>query len=95
MQYNITYRERYGKMQFIISYKDQSSKWRQKSKQGFAKKGDAKKAADKMLDELKENFELQVDAELEVLPSRSFRKCLSTTWGCIKNLTPLRLTSKP
>lgn len=84
MQYNITYRERYGKMQFIISYKDQSGKWRQKSKQGFAKKGDAKKAADKMLDELKENFELQVDAELEGITFKEFSEMLVDNMGLYK-----------
>ncbi|KNF09856.1 site-specific recombinase XerD [Gottschalkia purinilytica] len=65
MQYNITYREKDKGIQFIISYKDHAGKWRQKSKQGFTKKKDAKKAADEMLDELKKNFELQMTSNAE------------------------------
>ena len=72
MQYNITYRERYGKIQYIISYKDNNGKWKQKSKQGFTKKKDAKKAAEKMLDKLKESFSLQLDAELEGITLKEF-----------------------
>lgn len=45
MQYNITYREKDKGIQYIISYKDRSGRWRQKSKQGFAKMSEAKKAA--------------------------------------------------
>lgn len=45
---NVTYREKDGNIQAIISYKS-NGKWKQKSKQGFAKKTDAKKwAKDKM-----------------------------------------------
>lgn len=53
VQYNITYRKKDKGIQFIISYKDNSGKWKQKSKQGFKKHSLAKIAADKMLDELK------------------------------------------
>jgi hypothetical protein len=35
MQYNITYRKKDNGWQYIISYKDSSGKWKQKSKQGF------------------------------------------------------------
>lgn len=38
MQYNITYREKDKEIQFIISYKDNYGKWKQKSKQGFKTK---------------------------------------------------------
>lgn len=76
MQHNITYRERYGKIQFILSYKDRSGKWRQKSKQGFEKKSDAKKAADKMLDELKEFFALQINDELDGITFKEFTEML-------------------
>ncbi len=65
MQYNLTFRERYGKIQFIISHKDQGGQWRQKSRQGFAKKSLAKKAAELLLDELKEAHALQLSSELE------------------------------
>lgn len=55
-QYNITYREKDKGWQYIISYKVTSiDKWKQKSKQGFKKKTDAKKAADKALTQLKED----------------------------------------
>ena len=65
MQHNITYRGKDGSIQFIISYKDHSGRWRQKSKQGFAKVGQAKEAAGNMLDELKEKYALQLNTELE------------------------------
>lgn len=58
MQHNITYRQKDGNWQYIISYK-QNGKWKQKSKQGFRTRGLAKIAADKRLDELKENLELE------------------------------------
>lgn len=72
MQYNITYREKDKGIQYIISYKDRSGRWRQKSKQGFAKMSEAKKAALKKLDEIKEKFELQLDAELEGISFQEF-----------------------
>lgn len=42
MDFNITYREKDGGLQAIISYKDINGKWKQKSKQGFeaSKKGE-------------------------------------------------------
>lgn len=55
MQYNVTYREKDGSIQVIIQYKDSLGKWKQKSKQGFKKKSLAKIAADKIIDNLKEN----------------------------------------
>lgn len=72
MQHNITYREKDGSIQVIVSYKDHSGTWRQKSRQGFAKKGQAKKAADKLLDELKETHALGLDAELEGITFKEF-----------------------
>lgn len=42
MDYNITYREKDKGIQLIIRYKDYSSKWKQKSKQGFKKKSEVK-----------------------------------------------------
>ena len=72
MQYNVFYRDKDGNIQFIISYKDQFGKWRQKSRQGYEKKSDAKKAADKMLDELKKNFELHLSAEYEGMTFKEF-----------------------
>ncbi|MDU7714688.1 MAG: Arm DNA-binding domain-containing protein, partial [Clostridium butyricum] len=42
MEYNVTYRQKDKGWQFIISYKDYNGKWRQKSKQGFKTKKEAK-----------------------------------------------------
>ncbi|KEI15778.1 site-specific integrase [Clostridium haemolyticum] len=55
MDYNVTYRQKDKGWQFIISYKDNMGKWKQKSKQGFKTKKDAKPVAEKMLQELKKN----------------------------------------
>lgn len=65
MEYNITYRDKDGGIQVIISYKDPTGRWKQKSKQGFKKKKEAKSYADTMIDELKKNIELsnKLDAE--------------------------------
>ena len=65
MQYNIHYREKDKGIQFIISYKDNLGKWKQKSKQGFKTKREAKLAADIALDELKNNLELSKNLSLE------------------------------
>lgn len=48
LEYNITYRQKDKGWQFIISYK-LNGKWKQKSKQGFKTKKDAKPIAEKML----------------------------------------------
>ena len=64
MDYNITYREKNGGIQVIVSYKDASNKWRQKSKQGFENsrigKKQAKEYANKMVNELKETLDLGI-----------------------------------
>ncbi|WMI81894.1 tyrosine-type recombinase/integrase [Anaerotignum sp. MB30-C6] len=62
MDCNITYREKDGGWQYIISYKV-DGKWKQKSKQGFPLKKDAKKAAEDRLDELKKEMELTAKVE--------------------------------
>lgn len=72
MQYNITYREKDSGIQLIISYKDKNGKWRQKSRQGFTKKKEAKKAAEKVLEELKKAHVLQLDEELEGITFKEF-----------------------
>lgn len=54
MEYNITYRQKDKGWQYIISYKV-NGKWKQKSKQGFSTKKEAKPFAEKALLELKNN----------------------------------------
>lgn len=73
MQYNITYREKDKGIQFIISYKV-NGKWKQRSKQGFKKQSLAKLAADKELDKLKKDLELQskLDREFERITFKEF-----------------------
>ena len=61
MQYNVTYREKDKGIQVIVQYKDQYGKWRQKTKQGFKKKSIAKLYADKIIEELKENYKYNDD----------------------------------
>ena len=58
MDYNITYRQKDKGWQFIISYKDENGKWKQKSKQGFKTKKDAKPIAEKMVLDLKSKVNL-------------------------------------
>jgi len=65
LQYNITYREKDKGIQYIISYKDETGKWKQKSKQGFKGKKEAKAAADKALDALKKQIIDQEDLNQE------------------------------
>ena len=52
MQYNMTIRRKNKGYQVIISFKD-GRKWRQKSKQGFDTKRDAKMYGLKIVDKLK------------------------------------------
>lgn len=63
MDYNITYREKDKGIQAIISYKKNGS-WKQKSKQGFSKKGDAKIWAQNTIDDLKELMEADINIEM-------------------------------
>lgn len=76
MDYNITYREKDKGIQLIISYKDHNGKWKQKSKQGFKKKSEAKKYSDKMLDELKERYDnnINIHSDYENITFTQFSK---------------------
>ena len=57
LQHNITYRKKDKGWQFIISYKTEKiGTWKQKSKQGFMSKLEAKKASDKALEVLKDTL---------------------------------------
>jgi integrase len=76
MQYNVTYREKDNSWQYIISYKDQNGKWKQKAKQGFEKsrkgKQDCKDAAEEALESLKKHEELSIPKEFEKITFEEF-----------------------
>ena len=59
MQYSICYRKKNGGWQYLISYKTRGiDRWRQKAKQGFRLKRDAKRAAIEALEDLKDNLSI-------------------------------------
>lgn len=64
IEYNVTYREKNGGIQVIVSYKDELGAWKQKTRQGFpnTRPGNkaAKAAADEILQELKNRAELNI-----------------------------------
>ena len=89
MQYNITYREKNKGIQFIISYK-LNGKWKQKSKQGFKSKKEAKKVADKTLNLLKQDlndntkiFKYKAIFLLAGTCGLRLGEILGLTWDCI------------
>lgn len=53
MKYTATYRQKNHSWQLIISFKDADGKWRQKSRQGFATKRDAKAYEAELLAQIK------------------------------------------
>ena len=65
LEYNVTYRQKDKGWQLIVSYKDSSGKWKQKSKQGFRTKSDAKPYADKIIEELKQKTNNNINTDLE------------------------------
>lgn len=65
MQYNITYRKKDKGIQFIISYKDNERKWRQKSKQGFQSSKEAKSAAQSEVRDLEKSLKLKASLNTE------------------------------
>lgn len=74
LQYNISFREKDKGIQFIISYKDELGNWKQKSKQGFKTKRDAKKAALEAIDYLKEElkYNSRVNTDYKDMTLREF-----------------------
>ena len=58
MKYTAHYRRKNNSWQVIISWKDSSGKWRQKSKQGFQLKSDAKQYEEKLLAQIKKRHGL-------------------------------------
>lgn len=74
MQYNITCREKDKGWQYIISYKDSDGKWKQKSKQGFKGKKEAKSAAQLSVKDLEKQLELkgQINEEYEGITFKEY-----------------------
>ncbi len=73
MEYNITYRQKDKGWQFIISYKEHG-KWKQKSKQGFSTKKEAKPFAEKALKELKKAYKTESTILNESYDSITFKE---------------------
>ena len=55
MKHTTTYRQKDNGWQIIVSWKDTSGKWHQKSKQGFARKTDAKDAEAAIIEAIKKS----------------------------------------
>lgn len=62
--YSISTRQKDKGWQVIVSYKDRYGKWRQKSKQGFTTKRQAKDYGDVIVKDIKENLLLTNNEEL-------------------------------
>lgn len=71
MQYNLTYRQKDKGWQVIVSFK-QDGKWKQRSKQGFPSKKEAKEAADLILESLKDESDLSNDVSMLNVTLKSF-----------------------
>lgn len=71
MEYNITYRQKDKGWQYIISYKV-NNKWKQKSKQGFKSKKEAKPFADEMLEQLKLDCKYDINTDYKDINFKDF-----------------------
>lgn len=74
MEYSFTFREKDKGVQLILSYKDKTGRWKQKSKQGFATKGEAKKYQDILLDSVKEEMENNTPEELKDITLKQLKE---------------------
>ena len=63
LNYNVTFREKDKGWQCIVSYKDKLGKWKQKSKQGFKTKKEAKAYSNVIIKELEGKQELNADMQ--------------------------------
>ena len=70
LNYNVTFREKDKGWQCIVSYKDKFGKWRQKSKQGFKTKKEAKVYSNVIIKELESKQDL--NAELGEITFKEF-----------------------
>lgn len=64
MDYNVTFRKKDKGIQAIISYK-KNGIWKQKSKQGFKTQRDAKPWIDRVVDDLKDSLDADINIEME------------------------------
>lgn len=71
MQYNLTFRQKDKGWQVIVSYK-QGEKWKQRSRQGFSSKKEAKYAADLIIESLKDESGLSDDSSMLSISLKSF-----------------------
>lgn len=71
MQYNFTIRKKDKGFQIIVAYKD-GYKWKQKSKQGFKTKREAKEYGHVIVKELDKTALLTKDTELKELTFKEF-----------------------
>ncbi len=73
IQYNFSYRQKDGGWQVILSYKDLSGRWRQKSKQGLKSKKTAKAAGDDLLEKVEGLMAAEpISDELDGITLREF-----------------------
>lgn len=71
MQHNITLREKDNGWQVIVSYKV-GRKWKQKSKQGFKRRREAKEYANELIEELKKTITNPLDDSLKHITLQQF-----------------------
>lgn len=78
MDYNITYRKKNKGLQVIVSYKDSTGKWKQKSRQGFADNREGKKQAraeaDKIVESLKNNYNNNLCSDYSKITFKEYSK---------------------
>ena len=68
---NVTYRQKDGGWQLIVSYKDDNGRWRQKSRQGFKSKHEAKDAEEELVQAVR-NRPHPIDRSMEGISLSEF-----------------------
>ena len=81
MEYSVQYRKKDKGIQGIINYKDNNGIWRQKSKQGFATKKEAKKYILKLIKEL----EISLTNERDLLNYDYFETTLKGVYNSFEH----------
>ncbi len=72
MDYNVTYRNRNGGIQIIVSWKDINGKWHQKPRQGFKTKKEAKQVLEDLLEKCKEEYKI-IDKQDKCMKNITFK----------------------